>query len=134
MPTPPSTWHAARVAEVPYEHWELILDFADSVDHEHAALLRAWSGQVFGHRIALPRKQHEQMITFLTQLRRRLLDAPSLSPEITEDILENYSGDEHEQMVRAVQAVLEESLRQGRPARAWGHPWRPRKSGRSNFA
>jgi hypothetical protein len=107
-----------RVVRLPDEHWQLILDFAASLDPAAAAQLREYSLPEDGR--CLPDTLcGEKMIRFLDMLQAALLAGPRLSPFVSDEIPDDYEREQHQAMVLAVQLIFREALHLGEPFRAW---------------
>lgn len=122
LPTAPSPWVDERWAQIPREHWRLILSFAERLSFEDARLLEALSYAVDFNKedlVRAPLEQIERAVDFLDRLRSLILASEPLVPNSTDDIPDAYENEEHVRMVEAVAAVFRESLRLEQPFRAW---------------
>jgi hypothetical protein len=115
LPIEASPWHFARIVEFPREHWFVILELVERV---HGLERREWL-----ERYAYPaddellpdRRDGEAMIEFLRALQAEIRAAPPLVPEVTEELLENFTNEEHARMLAAMSAVIAEALLRGEP-------------------
>jgi len=118
---PASPWHVGRCVYIPFEHWEVILDFARKQDPERTELLERWSttDPLKSYDLHPPATVLDALIHFVEELARQIERAPPLVPEPTEEIPEDLVNEEHARMLQAVNAVLGESRRLGQPYMVW---------------
>ena len=103
-----------RLVRLPMEHWEIILDFAESLDREKAQILRRYSYPETRQILPQP-EELDAMIRFIAELQDTIRSAPPLVPTTTEIFLEDYTNDEHARMLESVAAVLAEARRLNQP-------------------
>jgi hypothetical protein len=115
LPTAASAWHRGRYAKIPMEHWDVILDFAESLDPEKTQILRRYSYPAPDGKLLPPAGEHETIVAFIRHLQSEILSAPPLVPEANELFPENFPNEDHAQMLDAVVAVLKEAQRLGQP-------------------
>lgn len=118
-----SPWHIGHRVAIPKEHWDIVLDFAGTLNPEKMKILKSYSwskdkGQG-DDRIYASVEELRGILVFLEQLTQELEVADPLVPEVTSEILENYSNEEYGRMLRAVAATLRESIKFEQPFRAW---------------
>ena len=117
LPTAPSPWHWDRFAKFPMEHWDAVLDFAETIDAEKTETLRRYSCTPDEGTLP-PRDELQEMLNFIQRLERAISESPPLVPEANELFPENYPNFEHSNMLEAVAAVLSESQRLHEPFKA----------------
>lgn len=122
LPIAESPWHSNRWVRIPYEHWNLIIDFASRLDIASAECLRSLSWATDDNEmdyIDCSSAELERMLDFVNHLSREIEHAPPLVPEATNVIPDRYPNDEHVRMLSAIAAVFQESIRRNQPFRAW---------------
>jgi hypothetical protein len=120
LPIPPSPWHRGRRVSIFLEHWQLLLEFAQSLDEEGGALLRQCSTpSTSDDRVDLPAKALSTLSTHLERVAGTISRSQPIAPIPTEDLPEDYTNLEYSRMARAVRAVIEESRRLVLPFEAW---------------
>ena len=122
LPIPESPWHTGRWVHLPRENWELVLDFADSLESVGGALLRRISrapSPSTQDAVALGSQELRILHTFLGDLERSVEAAAPLIGEPTAAVPDAYTNEEHARMIRAVWAVVGEALLSAQPFRAW---------------
>ena len=122
LPIDSSPWHDERWVNIPLEHWELILDFADTIDSLNAQKLRS---------LSFPNEENEysyiyvslellkEILLFMEKLADKIKKASPLVPYPTEEIPDEYTNEEHIRMLNAVGAVFQETIKLKQPFRAW---------------
>lgn len=113
LPIAPSPWHVGRCARLPLEHWQRLYEFLLSQTPEAGPL---W-GAASAWDASLSPEQITDFRELLRNLRRSLDSAPPLTPEVSEEILEDLPNWEHQRMLDAVLCVLDESDRE--PPQVW---------------
>jgi hypothetical protein len=117
LPIPESPWHAGRTVWLPMEHWQVIVQHAEQLDAERAALLRRYAYPP-ERRLLLPPQELDAALHFIGELAGSILAAAPLVPEVSEEFPEDYTNVEHARMLEAVAAVLREARRRGEPFEA----------------
>jgi hypothetical protein len=122
LPLEGSPWHIGHKVSIPKEHWETILDFAETFDIEKTDILRLYSNLRNENQIESVFPSGEELreiIAFIQFLIQAIEYSAPLTPETTPVILENYSNEEHMRMLRAVFTVLEVSASLQQPFKSW---------------
>ncbi len=117
LPTPDSPWTVGRCSRAPLEHWERLEELLAGRLPQYLDL---WDrGCWVDHQEFLDRDETEELRAALVQLRDLVSQVEPLTPEVTEEIPENYTPEEHQRMLSATIAVLEEALRLEEPFDSW---------------
>lgn len=112
LPIPESPWHVSRQAVIPEEHWKVIMEFAEKNISGLGELLD--SASYFDEDYSKwSEKKTQIMYEGLKKLCVLIAQSEPLTPEVTDEILEDYSPEAHIDMIKAVIAVIEESQRIG---------------------
>jgi hypothetical protein len=124
LPIAKSPWHFERVVKIPLGHWELIIEFARTIDEDKAQILEDFSVGPYesGQYIDIPNFTLCQLIDFMDELKSKLPSAESMllfKDKIFDDIYDEYEDDEYYRMLEAVIAVYKESQRLGKPICAY---------------
>lgn len=112
LPIADSPWHDRRGVRMPVEHWERFDELVAVHMHE---FLDEWDffsnleGEFAG------RKRVEAYRDAVARLQRLVGEVAPLTPEVTPEIPENLPPAEHQAMLAAVLAVIDESLRLDEP-------------------
>src|SRR5947209_3317554 len=110
----PSPWIFGHVVRLPLDHWERIIEFAQTIDAQRAQELDQLSYHREGEESPrVPREQIARAIAFLSELEEKVMDAPPLTPEGDSRFVDAFENFEHARMMKAVRAVLSESLNSG---------------------
>ena len=110
LPIEESPWHFGRCTYIPSEHWEVIIEFAKDKMPSFGELLEEASyldGDFSNWTDEKTHKLHEG----LKQLCQLIIESEPLTPEITNEILEDHPPEDHVDMIKAVIAVISESQR-----------------------
>lgn len=110
LPMEENPWNSGRRAIIPAEHWEVIIDFAKDKMPDFGELLELASyldGDFSNWTNEKTHKLHEG----LKQLGQLIIESEPLTPEVTDEILEDYPPEEHIKMIKTVLVVIEESQR-----------------------
>ncbi|MCA9792881.1 MAG: hypothetical protein KC910_13835 [Candidatus Eremiobacteraeota bacterium] len=112
LPLPDSPWHDRRGVRMPMEHWER---FDELVAARLPEFLDEWDffSNLDGE--FAPRQRVEAYRAGLARLHQLVGEVDPLTPEVTPEIPENFPPAEHQAMLAAVMAVVDESLRLGEP-------------------
>ena len=119
LPIEKSAWHIGREAIIPKEHWDLIIEFALMKMSEFGELLEeaSYLDGDFSH---WNRQKTQKLYEGLKQLCILIDRSEPLTPEITDEILEDYTPEAHINMIKTVMAVVEESQRMNQMFDAYG--------------
>lgn len=112
LPIEKSPWHFDRDTYIPGEHWDIITEFALIKMPEFGELLEEAS-YLDGDFSNWSEDKTHKLYEGLQQLCALIIKSEPLTPEITDEIPENYGSEDHVDMIRAVMAVIEESQRIG---------------------
>ena len=113
LPIPASPWHDERWVRIPEEHWELMLDFAEPRSYDQVEKLRSFLSAASDNEdyyIYASAEELASLIKWMEELEQAIMAAPTLVPEATEEIPDEYSNEEHVRMLRAVRAVWREAI------------------------
>lgn len=117
LPIPPSPWHVGRVVRLPREQWELLLSYAESVDGGGARELARCSFDPDGALvIARSPAWLRAAISLIDQTTQKI---DQFMPTLAGPEIEEFDQQEHKRMLEAVQCILRESLKLGKPFWAW---------------
>jgi hypothetical protein len=108
-----SPWIFGHVVRLPLDHWERIVEFAQTIDAQRAQELDQLSYHREGEGPPVPREQVESAIAFLSELEGKVMDAAPLTPEGDLRFVDAFENFEHARMMKAVRTVLSESLNSG---------------------
>ena len=112
LPIPESPWHVSRQARMPSEHWEVIIEFAEKNLPGLGELLE--SASYFDEDYSgWSSEKTQTMYEGLKQLCILIDKSEPLTPEVSNEIPEDYTNQEHIRMIEAVIAVIEESRKMG---------------------
>jgi hypothetical protein len=117
-----NAWVIGRTVSVPLDYWDLILGFAEGLDHEATARLRSQSGRAgWDHEdeIEISAQEAARTAAFLAVVAERIAVAEPLVPEPTETFPEAYYNEELARMVEAVQAVFAAAAQRHELLHAW---------------
>ena len=99
------------------EHWERLEELLAG---RLPTYLELWDrGCSVDHRDFLNRDETEEFREGLRQLSALLDEVEPLTPDVTEEIPENYTSAEHKRMLAGAIAVLDEALRLEEPFDSW---------------
>ncbi|HEY6231418.1 MAG TPA: hypothetical protein VIW64_09140 [Pyrinomonadaceae bacterium] len=115
----PSPWFADGWVRIPYEHWALILEFAQTVDEIAAEKVERLSNVGVDRVRNQPAAELRSAESFLRRLAILLPSAAPLAAAPTEKVPEEYPNEEHARMCEAVAAVLAAAAKAGEPIRSW---------------
>ena len=122
LPIAPSPWHAGRFTYIPREHWTVLLAFAEQIDPQRTSTLRSLSRSqnlLADDEVHAPEKDLKAANDFIRHLQSIIARSASLINVLDGEVAEYFENDEYVRMLEAVAAVLRESLRLGKPFRAW---------------
>ena len=124
LPIAASPWHFERDARIPLGHWELIIEFAKSIDRDRAELLEKYSVGEFDKDSYLDMDESalSQVIGFMVELKSKLESPNSITVfknRVFNEVEEEFENDEYQRMLDAVVAVYKESQRLGEPVCAY---------------
>ena len=118
-----SPWHEDRDVKIPRRHWELIIDYAKSIDTNLAQKLDFYSfatqSDDENDYVYIDFQELEKLVEFIAKLRQIIQDSKPIHPEATEELPDLYENSEYARMLEAVSAVFQESLNINEPFRAW---------------
>lgn len=121
LPIEPSPWHDDRDVSIPRGHWELIMDYAKSVDPELGKKLDiySFSDDENDFYVDCNHQELEQIIPLLKRLSNLIQSSESIHPEATEELPDVYENCEYVRMLEAVNAVFQEAVKYNMPFQAW---------------
>jgi len=122
LPIDRSPWYSGRTVTLPKEHWEVILQFAASINKQAAQKLTSYarSENYFDDdNIHVSREELDSILVFMEKLSQKIEQAAPLVPQPNDDTPEDFENAEHARMVKAVAAVFSEARRLHRPFKAW---------------
>ena len=115
LPIEESPWHFGRCTYIPSEHWEVIIEFAKDKMPSFGELLEEASyleaDYSDGNWTKWNNQKTQKLKDGLKQLCVLISQSEPLTPEVTEEILENHPPEAHIKMIKAVIAVICESQR-----------------------
>ena len=115
LPLRTGIWYAGRRVRFPKEHWERILEFAETVNSPAAQALRSYTDKDDFHYVDLTPRELEALLEFTDELQWRVMTEEPLVPSTSERFYEAFANDEHARMLKAVAAVFRESQRLREP-------------------
>src|SRR5262249_53337654 len=118
LPLPESSWHIGRVVKMLEGHWDTIMQFAATIDAERAEKLDMLAQSRDEDDDSVSIDDLRQAIEFINQLIQHIQISPN-SLEASENNPDSFENDVYVDMLQAVKAVFQESLRLDQPFRAW---------------
>ena len=122
LPLRPSPWHDGRMVRVPHEHWLVILSFAASMNQalsdELGSISRAPDNNP-DDEVSCDLERLSTLISFMQELGIAIQAAPALISEVSDEVVDDLTNDEHARMIDAVACVLKQSNEMRRHFRAW---------------
>ncbi len=124
LPIEQSPWHFMRNARIPLNQWELIIEFAKTINPKKAEILERDSVGSFANDEYLDISDSEifEIISFMLELQAKLeVSEPilSLKDRVFDEIHDEFENEEYKRMLEAVIAVYRESLKLGEPVCAY---------------
>ncbi|NEQ33722.1 MAG: hypothetical protein F6K04_22445 [Leptolyngbya sp. SIO4C5] len=121
LPLEPSPWHDDRYVNIPRGHWELIIDYAKSIDVDLAEKLNfySFSTEQNNDYVHFDSQELKKLVKFITHLSQVIQSAEPIHPKATEELPDIYENSEYVRMLEAVSAVFQEALDYGEAFRAW---------------
>lgn len=117
LPTAESPWVFGRCCRLPLEHWER---FEELLASRLSGYLDLWDRGCFvDHQDFLDREETLELREGLVRLSTLVGEVEPLTPEVTEEIPENFVPEEHQRMLAAAIAVMDEALRLEEPFDSW---------------
>jgi hypothetical protein len=110
LPIPKSRWHVGRLACIPREHWELLIEFANEKLPEYGDLLEKAS-YLDGNFSSWSIKKTLDFRTALEKLCSILNKSNNFTYKDTDEVYEDYPNDAYIRMIQSIIAVLDESLK-----------------------
>jgi hypothetical protein len=110
LPIESSPWHVGRATYIPAEHWEILLDFVHKNLPGYGDLFEKAS-YLDGNFSDWSTDKEMRFRTGLEKLCKILKNTKDLTNEATTDIYEYYPNSEYLEMITAIIAVIDESLR-----------------------
>jgi hypothetical protein len=110
LPVPSSCWHVGRLATIPAEHWEILIEFANkklSQDEDFLEKVSYLDGDFSNFSMEKVTKFH----CILEELISILRGSEDINHEYSDEILEIHSNDEYIEMLKTILAVVDESLK-----------------------
>jgi hypothetical protein len=110
LPIPKSRWHVGRLACIPREHWELLIEFASKKMPEYEDLFEKAS-YLDGNFSDWSEQKTLRFRTALEKLCSILSESNDFTYKDTDEVYEDYSNDAYIRMIQAIISVINESLK-----------------------
>jgi hypothetical protein len=110
LPIPESPWHVGRLADIPAEHWEILVRYAQKNFPQNGELMEeaSYLDGDFSHWSV---EKSVQFRHLLEQLCALLGEAEDFTYEDEDEIYEDYTNSAYIRMIQAVMTVVDESLK-----------------------
>lgn len=110
LPIPKSRWHIGRLACIPREHWELLIEFASEKLPEYGNLLEkaSYLDSNFSDWSA---KKTSEFRSALGKLCSILSESDNFTYKDIDKIYEDYPNDAYIRMIQAIISVVDESIK-----------------------
>ncbi|AFZ26214.1 hypothetical protein Cylst_4108 [Cylindrospermum stagnale PCC 7417] len=123
LPIASSPWHNGRCVTLPRGHWELIIDYAKSINSEYSDKLNFYSfatnNDDENNFVYYEQSELDELIKFIFDLQQSINASEPIHPEATEELPDLYENSEYVRMLEAVSAVFQEALNLREPFHAW---------------
>ncbi len=116
LPIAGSAWHQGRLVRLPLEHWERLEEL---VARSLPEFLESWDFFCDLDGGSCSPAQVEAFKDGLLRLRQQVAESEPLTPESNEEIPEALPPEEHQKMLDAVVAVVDECLKLQEPFDSW---------------
>lgn len=110
LPIPKSCWHVGRIATIPAEHWELLIEFANEKLSQDEFFLEKAS-HLDGNFSDWSMGKVSEFCSALKELIFILNQSENINNEYSDEILEIHSNNEYIEMLETILAVVNESLK-----------------------